>query len=186
MIVFDGCAGTGSATKPFADRGHIVETLDIVGDQTYTMDIRDFHPGKEYDFMWFSPDCTEFSNANYRLGPCKDRDPDMSIVEACLRIVEEAKPRFWIMENPRGCLRHFVRKPAATVKYADFGYCSVKPTDLWGVFPFFFSRVPRTTETRPIQHMVSSGNPQRSAVPYELGRVICLSIEEIINHRRGD
>lgn len=136
--------------------------------------------------MWFSPPCTEFSKANYRLGPCKDRSPDMSIVEACLRIVKEAKPHFWIMENPRGCLRHFIGKPAATIKYSNFGYCSVKPTDLWGEFPMFYPQVARSRETRPIQHIVSSGDPRRAMVPYELGRAICLSIEEEIrNHGRS-
>ena len=136
LKVFDGCTEFGSETQAFRDRQHEVTTLGLEGDVSIKMDIRDFHTTEHYDFMFFCPPCTEFSIANNRyLGGCKDRTPDLSIVNACFRIVEEAKPTFWIIENPRGCLRYFIGRPTITVNYSDYGYVSKKPTDLWGVFP---------------------------------------------------
>ncbi|KCZ71626.1 site-specific DNA methylase [Candidatus Methanoperedens nitroreducens] len=185
MLVFDGCAGTGSATKAFADRGNTVETLDIEGEHTYVCDIREFHPEKHYDFMWFSPPCTEFSIANYRLGACKYRTPDLSIVQACFRIVSEAKPEFWLIENPKGCLRHFIGKPVITVNYSDYGYFSKKPTDLWGVFPEFISPVP--ANDKPVSFIKATWGlskdsvAERAHVPYGLSLAICTAVEKIIN-----
>ena len=42
MKVLDLCAGTGSATQAFVDRGHDVDTLDVVGGHTFNMDVRKF------------------------------------------------------------------------------------------------------------------------------------------------
>ena len=181
LIVFDGCAGTKSATQAFADRGHTVETLDIEGNHTYTMDIKDFHPDKKhYDFMWFSPPCTEFSLANPRKGKCKDRDPDMSIIEACFRIIDEAKPTYWIIENPQACLRHFIGKPTITIKYSDYGYICQKPTDLWGVFPWFWSRTGKNNNTVAFREAFPAHNVNRGQIPYELSYSICVSIENVL------
>lgn len=173
MRVLDLCAGSKSATKAFLDRGHEVDTLDITGSHTYVCDVRFFFLEKKYDFIWASPPCTEFSIANSRLGRCKDRTPDMSIVEACIRICQIAP--YWILENPRGCLRHFIGMPHVTLNYGDFGYEYLKPTDFWGVFPRFFNQTPRKIQTS-LQHD-GNGRKNRACVPYGLSLAICLAIE---------
>jgi len=185
MIVLDLCAGTGSATQAFRDRGHDVDTLDIIGGHTFNMDVRKFKPWKKYDFIWSSPPCTEFSIAKGI--SCKDRNPDLSLVEACIRICKTAP--YWILENPRDCLRYIIGKPVVTVKYSDYGavfptkyregVVCTKPTDLWGCFPWFWSN-----EQPQKQQLLKDGiqalgsrSAMRAMVPYGLSLAICTAIE---------
>jgi len=181
MKVLDLCTEFGSETAAFRDRGHDVETLGIVGNVTYLQDARAFHPTKKYDFITAHPPCTEFSIADWRKGPCKDRSPDMSIVEACFRIITEAKPRFWMLESPRGCLRHFIGRPQYTIRYGDFGHYCQKPTDLWGVLPWFQSyvvnRVQKQSNGLTAYTNGTHNTAQRALVPYGLSLAMCEATE---------
>ena len=182
LKVFDGCTEFGSETQAFKDRGHDVTTLGLERDVDIKMDIRNFHTKEHYDFMWFSPPCTEFSFADWRKGKCKERNADLSIVDACFRIIEEAKPTYWIIENPRGCLRHIIGKPTITVNYSDYGSQYKKPSDLWGLFPWFYSSFPRMKNTIPFRKALGFTKEQkaeRSRVPYGLSLAICKAIENI-------
>lgn len=181
MKVLDLCAGTGSATKAVLDRGHEVDTLDITGNHTYVCDVRSFIPEKKYDFIWASPPCTEFSLADWRKGKCKDRKPDLSIVQACFKICKTAP--YWILENPRGCLRHFISKcegKPITLYYSGYGYHFSKPTDLWlsAGFPFFYSYSKRQ---KTIRWNDGSKKPSiRAMIPYGLSLSICKALESTI------
>jgi len=181
MRVLDLCTEFGSETAAFRDRGHEVETLGIVGDVTYIQDVRTFHPDKKYDFITAHPDCKEFSKANWRAGKCKDRKLDLSIVEACFRIIQEAKPRFWMIENPQGCLRHFIGRPQYCIRYGDFGHYCQKPTDLWGVLPFFqatqINKVPKAKNNITAYSNGTSRADERALIPYALSLEICKAIE---------
>lgn len=179
-ILFNLTAGTGSATQAFRDRGHEVITLDLTGDVDIRCDIREWYPqNRHFDFIWASPPCTEFSIAK-RI-PYKDRNPDLSIVKACTRIIEEIKPRYWIIENPRGALRHFIGKPTITVFYKDYGYVCSKPTDLWGVFPWFYPKNKPNDNPTPwdiaFPHHSRVWVHQRAQVPYNLSMAVCLALE---------
>ena len=182
LKVFSGCTEYGSEVQAFKDRGHDVTTLGMCGDVDIIMDIRDFHTDEHYDFMTFHPPCTEFSKANWRAGKCKDRTPDMSIVEACFRIIKEAKPTYCMVESPQGCLRHFIGRPQYCIRYGDYGHYCQKPTDLWGVLPLFMSY--RKNIVVPGNHNITAfSNGPRSAskralVPYNLSYTLCISIEK--------
>ena len=181
LNVFSGCTEYGSEVQAFKDRGHSVTTLGLDGDVDIQIDIRDFSTTEHYDFMTFHPPCTEFSKANWRLGKCKNRKPDMSIVEACFRIVKEAKPIYWMIENPQGCLRHFIGRPQYYIKYGDYGYYSQKPTDLWGVLPWFQSYYVNTVKKYTRTRSAFSYGPRRSdlraLIPYKFSMVLCKAIE---------
>lgn len=82
-----------------------------------------------------SPPCTEFSQlvrlavARGQRGPA-DPEAGLEIVEGCLRIIDEVKPRFWILENVAGSEKYIVPilgKPRLTRG----------PWRLWGKFPVF-------------------------------------------------
>lgn len=184
LNVFSGCTEYGSEVQAFKDRGHDVTTLGLCGDVDIIKDIRDYHTTEHYDFMTFHPPCTEFSKANWRLGKCKDRTPDMSIVEACFRIVQEAKPKYWMIENPQGCLRHFIGRPQYCIKYGDYGHYCQKPTDLWGVLPWFGSYLKNNVQKYTGNLSAHSFGPRspakRALVPYSLSMVLCKAIEEAI------
>lgn len=183
LNVFSGCTEYGSEVQAFKDRGHNVTLLGIEGDVNIITDIRDFQTNEHYDFMTFHPPCTEFTTANWRLGKCKDRTPDMSIVEACFRIVQEAKPTFWMVESPQGCLRYFIGMPQYCIRYGDYGHYCQKPTDLWGVLPWFASyqknNVPLGVHNKTAYSDGPRAADKRSLIPYGLSLVICKSIEDV-------
>ena len=184
LKVFSGCTEYGSEVQAFKDRGHNVITLGMLGNVDIVQDIRDFHTINHYDFMTFHPPCTEFSKANWRLGKCKERTPDMSIVKACFRIVQEAKPTYWMIENPQGCLRHFIGQPQYCIKYGDYGHYCQKPTDLWGVLPWFGSYYINTVlkgKHNVTAYSLGTGDPSaRALVPYGLSLTLCLAMEDCI------
>lgn len=181
------CTEFGSEVQAFKDRGHNVTTLGIVGDVEIKNDIRDvhfYHANGYFDFISAHPPCTEFSKANWRLGKCKDRKPDMSIVEACFRIVKQCNPNYWLIENPQGCLRHFIGRPQYCIRYGDYGHYCQKPTDLWGVLPWFGSYQKNNVPLGVHNKTAYSDGPRqadlRAMVPYELSMVLCKAIEEVI------
>ena len=185
LKVFSGCTEFGSEVQAFKDRGHDVISLGLEGDVDIKNDIRDvhfYHANGYYDFMTFHPPCTEFSKANWRLGKCKDRHPDMSIVEACFRIVQEVKPAFWMIENPHGCLRHFIGRPQYCIRYGDYGHYCQKPTDLWGVLPWFGSyrkNIVIPGEHNNTAHSKGPCDPaKRALIPYGLSLVLCEAMED--------
>ena len=179
MRVLDLCTEFASETAAFKDRGHEVITLGIEGDVDIKCDIRQYFPSKDdkYDVIFFHPPCPEFSIANYRLGACKDRHPDMSIVWAGQRIINTLNPKYWIMENPRGCMRYFVGKPQYTINYGDFGHYSQKPTDIWGIIPFFqSSQIDKVVHNNTAYNRC--GDPKKRALlPYGLSLALCKAIE---------
>ena len=81
-----------------------------------------------------NPPCTEFSTARSE-GKARNPDEGMFLVEHCLRIIEECKPKFWVLENPaRGVLSQYLGEPK--YKYEPWWYGSpwTKQTSLWGNF----------------------------------------------------
>lgn len=175
MEVLDLCAGMGGFSAAFKERGHTVTTLDLFGTPDIKMDVRNFHPTKYYDVILASPPCTDFSKAAWRKGKCKDRKPDLSIVNACLRIIKEGKPKYSAVENPRACLRYFIGPPTCTVNYSDYGHPTRKPTDLWGVFPMFLGYSP----VKNIKHWNQTPRSprKRACIPYGLSWSLCTAIE---------
>lgn len=64
-------------------------------------------------------------------GKVNDTEKGMFLVNHCLRIIKEANPAWWVMENPaRGELRKVIGEPVAEYQPAvrkpmDEGYCAV-------------------------------------------------------------
>jgi hypothetical protein len=192
LRIFAGCTEFGSEVQAFKDRGHEIITLGIDGDVTIKFDIRKYFPSinDKYDFMWFSPPCDQFSIAGVRWrGSCKKNKNDMSIVDACFRIVNTCKPKYWIIENPAYGLRQIIGHPKMTIKYSDFGYIAKKPTDFWGNIPKNFLRYKTPTPKNKLldfQYIKALPNLTmkqiRSIVPYNLGLSLCYALEhDILN-----
>jgi len=84
--------------------------------------------------IWASPDCTQFAKDSFpktwacnRISPAK---PDPALMLACKRIIDQVKPRFWIIENVRGSVKHF------TPHLGDYNK-KIGNQYLWGNFPIF-------------------------------------------------
>jgi len=101
------------------------------------------------DIIWASPDCSTYSSAaisHHRAKqPCGSLLPISNYAKVCdavnqhaLRLIQELRPVYWFIENPRGGLRKmdFMQGlPRYTVTYCKYGDERMKPTDIWTNHP---------------------------------------------------
>lgn len=172
MKILHLCADTGSDTKPWKDAGYEVE---LVGRE---IGVENYHPPKDVYGIIANPVCTEFSTATRDNGVQKKkraRDPEegMLLVRECQRIIEEANPYFWVIENPAtGRLKDFLGPPRMVYEPWQYGSPWTKKTALWGNFnipPKTYDRweeVPKIPElyTRPGRGKASLAFMHKSAV----------------------
>lgn len=99
--------------------------------------------------IWASPPCTTYSIAAISHHRYKAEDGSLQpvsdaaeisdrLVRHTLTLIHELKPRYWLIENPRGGLRKmgFMRDlPRYTVTYCQYGDTRMKPTDIWTNHP---------------------------------------------------
>jgi len=92
----------------------------------------------------------------------------MSIIHACYRIIQEAQPRFWIIENVRGAIRWL--KPLLGQWKSRHG-----PFFLWGNFPDLGSV--DLSGMRPKQAYSSSQSAERAKIPYAISAAVADAVE---------
>jgi len=81
-----------------------------------------------------NPVCTEFSTARSN-GRARNPNEGMKLVQECLRIIKEADPVFWVIENPaKGVLKKYLGTPDYEYEPWWFGSPWTKRTALWGHF----------------------------------------------------
>jgi len=163
LLHVDLGTGLGGWTEPFRDSDlwrsvgvDIRDDLeaDIVGD------IRHLPIGASPDLLTMSPPCTEFSR--WMLPWLDEPNPDLSLVEACLDVVEELEPEWWALENSRGLHQYW--------RDADQ---HVGPFYLWGNLPPIEADVPHG------KMQVSGERPEeRAKIPYELADAVRREAEQ--------
>ena len=146
MKVLELFAGSRSVGKAAESLGFEVFSSDVNDFENinYAVDILNFDISKipfTPDVIWASPPCTYFSVASIGKHWNKDHTPKsenalkgVAFVKKTLDIINELKPKFWFIENPRGKLRKLqVVKglPRTTVWYCTYGDTRAKPTDIW-------------------------------------------------------
>lgn len=122
------CADTGSDTKPYRDAGY---NVILVGSE---IGVENYHPPAGVHGIIANPVCLEFSTARSN-GKARNPEEGMGLVRECQRIIEEANPMWWVIENPAtGVLKNFLGQP--TYQYEPWWYGSpwTKKTALWGKF----------------------------------------------------
>lgn len=123
------CADLGSDSRYYQldDNYEVILVGEKIG-------VENFTPPENVHGIIANPVCTEFSTAN---GFHKENDyqKGMVLVNHCLRIIEQAKPKWWVIENPaNGKLKDFLGKPKLIYQPWEFGSPWTKKTALWGEF----------------------------------------------------
>ena len=128
-VILHLCADIGSDSKPYKDAGYDVR---LIGKD---IGVENYHPKRErIHGVIANPVCTEFSTAR-STGKARNPELGMFLVEQCLRIIREANPKFWVVENPaKGVLKNYLGDPTMTYEPWHFGSPWTKKTALWGTF----------------------------------------------------
>jgi len=161
MIILDLCGGTGSWSKPYKDAGYEVYIIDTL----YGHDVREF----EWDSLLLrphgilaAPPCTEFAVSGARWWaekPPELLEEAIDIVRACLRIIHQARPNWWALENPVGRMPTVVPelgKYKHIFQPYEYGDPWTKKTCLWGEFT-----MPEKTPVEPIKYCAQGSWTQR-------------------------
>ena len=128
------CADIGSDSYPYSiDPNYEVI---LIGKE---IGVENYHPDRPIHGVIANPVCTEFSIAT---GFHRDIKPDTTLVSNCQRIIAEAEPKWWVIENPAsGRMKDFLGEPDFTYEPWHFGSPWTKRTALWGNFvkpePFY-------------------------------------------------
>jgi site-specific DNA-cytosine methylase len=145
--ILDLCSGLGGASEAFAVDPHWtvirIENNPELAHVPFTfnydvLEWMDWLPhlissrGRP-TIIWASPPCLEFSQAYSSPKSIANREgiffqPDMSILEAIIDIIDYAIPRFHIIENVNGASPHFL-------PYLGRHQQKIGPFLLWGDFP---------------------------------------------------
>ena len=128
------CDFTGEWPKPYKEAGYNVIQVDIQHGQ----DVRLLTlPDEPIHGILAAPPCTEFAVSGATWWEQKGEAAlleGLSIVDACLRIITITNPKWWVLENPVGRLKHYLGKPAYYFQPNDYGDPYTKRTCLWGNF----------------------------------------------------
>lgn len=192
-VCLDLCSGLGGWSEAFVQQGwtviriennpelaHIAFTrqLDVLEWADWIDDIP--HP----DVILCSPPCLEFSEAYAAPRMVAKRtgqpfEPDMSIVQACLDIIDFFKPTYWVLENVRGAQEFFLPLIGGRRQKISSFY-------LWGNFPLV--PMPQDFEHRKMDHDTWSENPLRAniraMIPFEVSFQMESTIREQWNLQR--
>ena len=121
------CADSGSDSWYYRNDYEVILVGSDIGVENYT-------PDRPIHGIFANPVCTEFSTARSN-GKARNPEEGMFLVEHCLRIIELAKPEFWVIENPaKGVLKDYMGQPAYEYEPWWYGSPWTKRTALWGKF----------------------------------------------------
>jgi len=173
LHMLDLFSGLGGASAAMRDRGWVVTTVDADPRflPTIVADMKRFRwaSRRPIDLLWASPPCVEFSRES--MPWCRTgRAPSMDLLEATLRVVRQVRPRFWIVENVRGAIRHF--EPYLG-KY--FGHAG--PVFLWGCPPPALA----LPHVEPYKERLSSAQrAERARIPYGISVAVAVAVEAAV------
>lgn len=169
LLMLDLCCGLKGASESMKRRGWSVITLD--NDPSFSPDIlADVktwnYQGERPTLIWASPPCQEFSR-EFFVWTRTGQKPDLSIWYGCQRIIKQANPRYWVIENTRGAPPYFGRPSAIYYPYY-----------LWGFFPPL-GKVDLSTR-RHKESYASTDKASRAKLPYALSLALAKAIESAL------
>lgn len=171
-------SGLGGASQPFVDHpkwdvfrveiselcSHVPHTIiaDVMDDYLH------LYLPSCIDLLWMSPPCTEFSLARHP----RIENPDLTLVKRCLELVEILNPRYWVIENVKGSIKHL--RPILGEPRTIIGGKFV----LWGNFPLFSANIDNHSKMKNDSWSSDPLRPQKRAiVPPQIGEALRQSID---------
>lgn len=128
-IILHLCADLGSDSIYYQNDDSY--QVIMVGEKT---GVENYHPPANVHGIIANPVCTEFSTAA-GFDKTGDLQKGMFLVNHCLRIMDEAKHNWCVMENPfNGRLKEKIGQPDYVYQPWEFGSPWTKKTALWGSF----------------------------------------------------
>ena len=196
MKCIDLFSGLGGFSQAFIDRGYDVKRYDfderfVDVPHTIIKDIRELTAKnlRSQDIILASPPCTHFSIASVSTHwpdglPSGETLEQIDLIEHTIDIIQKANPRYWILENPRGMLKHAIGNPALTIFLAAYGHPYLKPTHLWGQLPPIDIKLPFKWEKAPRGSKKGTDNPRldpaiKALIPYDFSLAVCEAVEGI-------
>lgn len=183
-IILHLCADIGSDSKPYRDAGYDVRCIGK------DIGVENYHPPENVYGVIANPVCTEFSIAtgfhkkgNHVLG--------LELVNHCLRIIHNANPVFWVLENPAtGHLKDYIGPPKMEYEPWNYGSPWTKKTALWGSFnipqPLYlkWEKVPKNENLyiRPGRHKPSIAFLHKSAKKF-IPEFDCFDVKDDMSFR---
>ena len=137
MKVLELFSGTGSVGKCCKELGWEVVSVDLLLPADHQIDIMDFdykqYDKNEFDIVWASPPCTEYSQAKSK--GIRKIDEANKIVLKTLEIIKYFNCHYWFLENPQtGKLKDqsFMKDlPFVDCDYCMYGKPYRKRTRIW-------------------------------------------------------
>lgn len=177
-MMIDLFSGLGGASEPFVQHPDWdvirVELSEHCSHVPHTIigDVRDYHVEKslpsEPDILWMSPPCNEFSTARVP----QLENPSMELVDRCLDLVQILWPKYWVIENVRGAIKHFHSRLGPPRVIIDSKIC------LWGNFPLFTVELKNHSKFHNDTWSDDPLRPQKRAyIPYPVGEALRQSVQ---------
>jgi hypothetical protein len=169
------CDYTGTWGGQYEDEYEVIYV-----DLQHGKDIRLLEYQEGVEGIICQPPCDHFAVSGARWWKSKGETAlieGLQLVDACMRIVLSHRPRWWVLENPVGRLRHYIGPPAHTYNPCDYGDPYTKRTCLWGEFT-----MPQKNPVEPTEgskmHLIPPGPEQkniRSATPLGFAKAFRLA-----------
>lgn len=139
------CDYTGIWSEPYRKAGYNVWQLDLEFSEDQDVRLLKFDPSLKVYGILAAPPCTHLAFSGARWWKSKGLSAiveGMAIADACLRAVVLYKPKFWVLENPKGRIQDYYGPPKFIFNPCDFAGASddvldesyTKETWLWGEF----------------------------------------------------
>ena len=142
------------------------------------------YPYERITCVWASPPCRDFSNGYNSPKSIASRsdqgldgyEPDMSLLEAAMEIIETVQPKYWVIENVVGSIRYFA-------EYLGEPRQIIGPYVLWGNFPFLEVQ-PGRIATKASKD-VHSSNPLRANIKAKVDFAISQALKDAIEKQKS-
>jgi len=186
-VMWDLCSGLGGASEAMLSNGWKVTRIENNNELGYVpntiiCDVEAFALRVDEldtpDLIWASPPCNEWSDG-FNSKKCTMRRageeyiPNLDILKTCMKIISEANPSYWVIENVKGAQEFFNPILGKPTQVIDGIY-------LWGNFPRL--AMPVNYQHRKISKEFDLNDKlranKRAKIPFEVSLQLMRSIQE--------